>query len=269
MSENKITKQDLNKVFFNTFTLAFPFNFEKLQTIGFLHCMTPVLKRIYKDADKETKVAAMKRHLEFYNSQQNTGALILGIAAALEEKTDESEKDAVVAMKTGLMGPFAGLGDSLLKFTWMPICGSIGAAFALEGNILGPIIMFIMFNIINIGSRYYGIHIGYQKGINIIESSKNSNIIQRITTMSNVLGVIVLGAMVATTVRVSTPLLIEVGEQSIAVQEMFDKVMPNLLTLLTTLGMFFLFKKTNGKYTVTTIFAIMVICVLGKYIGIF
>lgn len=267
-TEKKLTKQDLNKIFWNIQTMSFPFNYEKLQTIGFANCMRPVLKRLYGDADKETRVRAMKRHLEFYNSQVNTGALIMGITAALEEQTSEDEKDVVVSMKTGLMGPLAGLGDSFLKFTWMPICGSIGAAFALEGNILGPIIMFLMFNLVNVGTKYYAIHYGYNKGVEIIKKSEDSNIVQRISNMANVLGVIVIGSMVATTVKIKTPLMINVGEQSIAVQEMFDKVMPNFLTLLTTLGLFWLFKKTNGKHTALVIFAIMVIGVLASMFGI-
>ncbi|QIQ21571.1 PTS system mannose/fructose/sorbose family transporter subunit IID [Zophobihabitans entericus] len=266
--ENKITKKDLNQIFWNIQTMSFPFNYEKLQTIGFAHCMVPVLNRLYKDADKETRIKAMQRHLEFYNSQVNSGALIMGITAALEEKTSEEEKDAVVAVKTGLMGPFAGLGDSLLKFTWLPICGSIGASFALQGNILGPIIMFIMFNFVNLFTKYYFIHYGYSKGVDLIEQSKNSNIIQRISNLANVVGVMVLGSLIATTVKVATPMTIEVGEQTIKVQEMFDKVMPNFLVLLFTIGLFFLLRKLNGKYSVTVIISLMVLGVILSTAGI-
>lgn len=267
-TENKITKKDLNRMFWNLQTMSFSYNYEKQQMIGFAHCMTPVLDRLYKDADKETRVRAMERHLEFFNTQINAGALILGITAAMEEKTAEEEKEAVVSVKAGLMGPFAGLGDSLLKFTWFPICGSIGAAFALQGNIIGPILMFLMYNLVNIFSKYFFIHYGYNKGVDLIEQSKNSNIIQRISNLANVVGVMVLGSLIATTVKVSTPLMIEVGEQSIKVQEMFDKVMPNFLTLLFALGMFFLVKRFQGKYTVSLILGVMVIGVILSVFGI-
>jgi PTS system mannose-specific IID component len=176
--------------------------------------MIPVLERLYADADKATRIKAMKRHLEFYNSQVNTGALIRRHRCA-GRKTSEEEKEAVVSVKAGLMGPFAGLGDSLLKFTWLPICGSIRAAFALQGNIIGPLLMFILFNIVNVGSKYFFIHYGYNKGVDLIEQSKNSNIIQRISNIANVVGVMVLGSLIATTVKISTPLVIAVGEQSI------------------------------------------------------
>lgn len=267
-NEKKITKKDLNSVFWRIQTIPFSFNYEKLQTIGFAHCMIPILERLYKDADKETRIRAMKRHFEFFNTQVNAGALVLGVTAAVEEKTTEDEKDAVISLKAGLMGPFAGLGDSLLKFTWMPICGSIGAAFALQGNIIGPILMFFIYNLVNICTKYFFVHYGYNKGVDLIEQSKNSNIIQRISNLANVVGVMVLGSLIATTVKVSTPLLIEVGEQSIKVQEMFDKVMPNLLTILFALGIFFLVRKFQGKYTVTLIIGVMVIGVILSILGV-
>lgn len=267
-SDKKLTKQDLNRIFWNIQSMSFSYNYEKLQTIGFAHCMIPVLERLYADADQATRIKAMKRHLEFYNSQVNTGALIMGVTAALEEKTTEEEKEAVVSVKAGLMGPLAGLGDSLLKFTWLPICGSIGAAFALQGNIIGPILMFLLFNIVNVGTKYFFIHYGYNKGVDLIEQSKNSNIIQRISNVANVVGVMVLGSLIATTVKVSTPLVIAVGEQSIKVQEMFDKVIPNLLTLLFALGIFFLVKKFKGKHTVALIVGMMVIGVICSTLGI-
>lgn len=266
--DKKLTRQDLNRIFWNIQSMSFSYNYEKLQTIGFAHCMIPVLERLYSDADKATRIRAMKRHLEFYNSQVNTGALILGVTAALEEKTTEDEKDAVVSVKAGLMGPFAGLGDSLLKFTWLPICGSIGAAFALQGNLIGPVLMFLLFNIVNVGSKYFFIHYGYNKGVDLIEQSKNSNIIQRISNVANVVGVMVLGSLIATTVKISTPLVIAVGEQSIKVQEMFDKVIPNLLTLLFALGIFFLVRKFKGKHTVALIVSMMVIGVICSMLGI-
>lgn len=144
MSEqiNKVTKSDLNKVFWRMQLLNVTNNFQSMQAIGFLSSFAPVLERLYSDKPKELKVKAMKRHLEFFNSHVNADALILGITAAIEETTEEDQKETVTGIKTGLMGPLAGIGDSILKFTWLPICGSIGAALALNGSVLGPILMF-------------------------------------------------------------------------------------------------------------------------------
>lgn len=101
---NKITKQDLNKVFWRMQVLNVTNNFQSMQAIGFLSSFIPVLKRLYKDRPQEERAEAMKRHLKFFNSHVNSDALILGIAAAVEETTKEDEKETVTAIKTGLMG---------------------------------------------------------------------------------------------------------------------------------------------------------------------
>lgn len=263
-----ITKKDLNSVFLRTATMQFPYNYEKMQAVGYLICMKPVLKRLYSDADLETRQRAMHRHMEFFNSHLNANGLILGITAALEEKTSEDEKLSISTIKTGLMGPLAGIGDSLMKFTWLPICASIGASFALEGNIMGPIIMFLMYNIVNFLTRYYGVHKGYEKGISFIEENSNNNIIQRISNMANVVGLMVVGALIATSVKVNIGLEIPIGESSLVIQEMVDKIMPNLLPLLTTLGFYSIFKKSNGKHTPIAIFGTMIISIGLVYFGI-
>jgi PTS system mannose-specific IID component len=141
---------------------------------------------------------------------------------------------------------------SEIAYSNLPGCRSaaVSGGLCASGNIIGPLLMFILFNIVNVGSKYFFIHYGYNKGVDLIEQSKNSNIIQRISNIANVVGVMVLGSLIATTVKISTPLVIAVGEQSIKVQEMFDKVIPNLLTLLFALGIFFLVKKFKGKHTV-------------------
>ncbi|HGW6192383.1 TPA: PTS system mannose/fructose/sorbose family transporter subunit IID, partial [Enterococcus faecalis] len=129
--ENKITKKDLNKVFWRSQLIQFSHNYERMQSLGTLFGMSPILKRLYKNRSKEERIAAYARHLEFFNSHPVLIPFILGVTAALEESTEEDEKETVIAVKTSLMGPLAGLGDSLLNFTWFPIAGSIGASFAV------------------------------------------------------------------------------------------------------------------------------------------
>lgn len=262
-NNEKITKKDLNRIFWRMQVLNVTNNFQSMQAIGFLSSFTPILERLYSDKPKELKVKAMKRHLEFFNSHVNSDALILGITAAVEETTNEDEKETVTAIKTGLMGPLAGIGDSLLKFTWLPICGSIGASLALTGNVLGPIIMFLLYNVVNIATKYYGIHWGYSKGIDIIKSS-GGNILQRLANTANVVGLMVIGALIASVVKVKIVTEISAGENVIKFQEMFDKVMPGLLSLLVTIMIYRILKKTNGKHAPLLIIGIMIISVALK-----
>lgn len=136
----KITKKTLNKVLWRTQTTQFSHNYERMQSLSLTYDFAPVLKELYGDRPKEERVHAMQRHLEYFNTHPIAIPFILGITAALEESTDEDHKDSVVAIKTGLMGPFAGLGDSMLNLTWFPIAGSIGASMCVaNGSIIGQL----------------------------------------------------------------------------------------------------------------------------------
>lgn len=255
-------------------TMRITLNYETLQGVGFMRAIAPALEKIYPD--KKELSEAMKRHTVFYNSHVNGDAAILGLAAAMEESTGPDEKDGINPLKTGLMGPLAGLGDSLVKFTWVPIIGSIGASFALSGSIFGPVLMFILYNIVNIIGRYYAVVYGYKKGIEFLNKNSGSNIIQRISTMANVVGLMVIGALIATVVKVKTPLEVavnsnitgEIGGNVILVQEMLDKIMPSFLSLLVTILVYRLLKKTNGKHAAAIIIGMMVITVIFKFFGI-
>lgn len=267
MENNKVTKKDLNGVFWRMQVMNVTNNFESMQAIGFLTAICPVLERLYEDKPKEEKVEAMKRHLKFFNSHVNADALILGITAAVEESTNESEKETVTAIKTGLMGPLAGIGDSLLKFTWLPICGSIGASLALNGSVIGPIVMFLLYNVVNVLTKYYGIHFGYSKGMDLINGS-GTNMLQRISNIANVVGLMVIGALVASVVKVNIAATISAGENVITFQEMFDKVMPGLFSLLITIVVYRILKKTNGKHSAMLIFGIMICSIILVYLGV-
>lgn len=266
-ANNKITKSDLDRVFWRMQLLNLTNNFESMQAIGFLSSFIPVLERLYGDKPQELKVKAMKRHLKFFNSHVNSDALILGVTAAVEETTGEEEKETVVAVKTGLMGPLAGIGDSLLKFTWLPICGSIGASLAFNGNLLGPVLMFLLYNVVSIGSKYYGIHMGYQKGMEMIAGA-GSNMLQRLANMANVVGLMVIGGLIATSVKMSVGLEFGAGENVILLQDLFDKIMPGLLSLLVTVCVYLILKKTNGKHAPLIILGIMLLSILAVACGI-
>ncbi|AXX65223.1 PTS system mannose/fructose/sorbose family transporter subunit IID [Bombilactobacillus bombi] len=272
--EHKLNQKDLWKMFWRLNTMRITLNYETLQGVGFMRAIAPALSKIY--TDKKDLSEAMKRHLVFYNSHVNGDAAILGLTAAMEESTSADEKEGINALKTGLMGPLAGLGDSLVKFTWVPIVGSIGASLAFSGSIAGPILMFVLYNIVNILGRYYAVVYGYKAGIDFLNKNKKTNVIQRISTMANVVGLMVVGSLIATVIKVKTPVKIavhsnlsgKIGGNSIALQSMFDKIMPSVLSLLVTIVVYLILKKTNGKHAAMLIIIMMALTVLLKYFGI-
>src|SRR5699024_6069685 len=264
----KITKKDLNKVFWRSHLSQFSHNYERMQSLSSLYALSPILDKLYAGKPDSEKVSAYQRHLMFYNSHPLFNPFIYGITAAVEETTEEEDKDSVIAIKTSLMGPLGGLGDGSLSFTWFAMAGSIGAAFGIQGNPLGPLSMFLIINALYIPLRYYGVHMGYAQGKELLTSGKGKIVLDRITNMSNVVGVTVGAALITTTVNLNLGLTMGEGEALIDFQETLDSIMPNLLPLLVTLLSLYLVKKSEGKWTVRIIFGIIILSILLATFGI-
>lgn len=269
-STGKLTKKDLNKMFWQLqiWGLGTAVNNVNSQAIGFAMSIAPVLNKLYKDAPKEQRVAAMQRHLEYFLSQNTATGMILGITAALEETTSEEEKDAVVAVKAGMMGPLAGIGDSVFKLTIQAIAGSIGAVYALQGNFLGVILMFLIYNGINIAIKYGGIVLGYKKGMEFVTSGEQAKMMTNIINLATMVGVIVLGALISSSVKFNIAYVIQVKETVVNIQEILDGVMPNVLPLLITIGLYQINKRVPRKYLIVMIFAILIIGTILAVCGV-
>jgi PTS system mannose-specific IID component len=261
--ENKIDDKILKSMFWRLQLFQASWSYERMQALAYAFTFKPVLKKLYKT--KEERAIALKRHLEFFNTHPTMAAPILGINAAMEEKNGNDVGQGVSGMKVGLMGPLAGIGDSIIWLTWMPIVMSIGAAFALNGNIFGPIFALIVFNLVNIPMKYFGIKLGYTKGISFFNNPENAGLIQRYTTMAVILGLIVVGGLIPQIVKFTTPYVLKVGKTQVKFQEILDGVMPNLLPIIATLICFFLVKK--GKNPVVILLGVIVFSVLGKWVG--
>lgn len=265
----KISKKTLNKVFLRSQTNQFSHNYERMQSLGFTYALAPALDELYEGRPQEEKVNAMNRQLEFFNSHPVAIPFILGVTMALEESTEEENKESVLGIRTGLMSPFAGLGDSMLNLTWYPIAGSIGASLSVAtGSILGPLVMFLMINVVYWPLKYFGLYKGYEKGMDLLNSDGGMKIFDRISNIANVLGVFVVGALIPNTVKVMTPITIAAGEGSIALQDQLDAIIPSLLSIIVVAICFKLLKKSNGKNTARIIIAAIVLSIILSMAGI-
>lgn len=232
--EIKITQKEIKSVLWRSLFEMASINYERFQALGFLYAITPVIKKLYPD--KERRVAAMKRHMEMYNSHPWMISPILGTTIALEEKNANggNTEEAINNVKVGLMGPFAGIGDSLFWGTIRPILAGIGASLALQGSIFGPILFLILWNIVNFGIRYYTLKYGYKAGMAMLKDMKKTNIIQKVSEGASVLGLMVLGVLVAQWVTVKTPISFTAGKQVMKLQDILDGIVPSLLPLIST-----------------------------------
>lgn len=261
-SQNKvITKKDLNKMVWRSFFLQASFNYERMQACGWLFSMLPGLKKIHKN--KEDLSNSMKLHMEFFNVHPFLVTFMQGIVTAMEENKESQE--AIRGIKIALMGPLGGIGDALFWFTLLPISASIGVSFALEGNVAGPIIFLMLFNIVHLLLRFGLMHYSYKMGTDAITKLQGDT--EYVTKGSLILGLTVIGGLIASFVRLSIPYVIKFNETTVNIQtDVLDKIMPNMLPLLYTLGMFGLMKK--GKKPITLIMLTLVIGIVGSGLGI-
>ncbi|OFR20539.1 PTS mannose transporter subunit IID [Atopobium sp. HMSC064B08] len=264
----KIDKKTLNKVLLRTQACQFAHNYERMQSLSLTYCFTPVLEKLYKDAPKEERINAMKRHLEYFNTHPLAIPFILGISAALEESTEEDQKDTVVGIKTSLMGPFAGLGDSLLNLTWYPIAGSIGASLCVnDGSIIGPLVMFLMINLLYWPLKYFGLHKGYEMGMDLVEKAGMS-VFNRLGNLANVLGVMVTGGLIATTVKLKLALQFAFGDgDPLVLQDKLDGIFPFLFPCILTFVCYKLLKKGQGKNSAQIIIGLIAVALVFAAIG--
>lgn len=272
--EKKLNKKDLINIFIRSNFLLGSFNFERMQAIGFCVSLLPALRKVYKD-DKPAMAAAMKRHLEFFNTQPFLATPIMGITAAMEEKkangADISDQ-TISGVKVGLMGPLAGVGDPIFWGTLRPVLAALGAGIALTGSIMGPLIFFIVFNAIRLATNWYGVMYGYTKGTELVDEM-GGNKMRFLTEGSSVLGLLVMGALVAKWTTVNMPLVLSsytnsAGEQvTTTVQTILDSLMPGIVPLLMTFAcMWLLRKNVNPLIIILGLFALGIV---GYAIGLF
>ncbi len=203
-----LTKSDRMSVALRSTFLQGSWNYERMQNGGWCFAMIPAIKRLYKT--EEDRIAALKRHLEFFNTHPYVASPILGVTLALEEEKANGanvEDSAINGVKVGMMGPIAGVGDPVFWFTVRPILGALGASLAMTGNILGPILFFVLWNVIRFGFMWYTQEFGYKVGTEITKDL-SGGLLGKITKGAAILGMFVLGALVDRWVSVSfTPVV--------------------------------------------------------------
>ncbi len=263
--EKKLTKSDITSMFIRSNLHQGSWNYERMQALGYCFAMVPVIKRLYTGDERKQ---AIKRHLEFFNTQPFVTAPILGVTAAMEEqKANGADIDdgAINGLKIGLMGPLAGVGDPIFWGTLRPVAAALGASIALTGSILGPILFFVIFNAVRLAIRYYGVSYGYRKGTTIVADMAGGKL-QKLTEGASILGLFVMGALVNRWTSINVPIVVSTiakadGTTAITtVQTILDSLLPGLLPLLATFACMKLLKmKVNAVWIIFGIFVLGII----------
>lgn len=269
-SLKKITKKDVTNTYLRWWwTAELSNSFERMQALAVCASFAPVLEKLYAD-DEEALREALNRHLVFFNTQAIWGGWIHGTVLAMEEQKANGEEipdEMITSFKTGLMGPLAGIGDTLDFATVQTIFLALAASFAKDGNGVGAFIV-VLFSVLHFCLGYFFFHKGYSLGRESIKKVLSSGLINTIIEGASILGMTMMGALSASMVKISTPLAFNVAGKEIILQEVFDKIVPGLLPLAAVMLVYC--GMTKKKMSVSKLLLILIaVSLIGAIIGIF
>ncbi len=270
--ERKLSKKALLKSFHNWYYGHLTcFSQEHMQTFGYLCAMLPPVEELYKDEDKKAK--AVNTYTAFFNTEPQLGTVIVGMTAGLEEArangADDVDEETINSLRAGLMGPVAGIGDSLIVGTVIPILLGIAMGMSTGGSPLGAVFYILVWNLF----AYFGMKFLYFKGyrlggkaVDFLIGAQGEALRDAVST----LGGIVIGAVAATWVSVKTSLQLfnESGEAYLVLQNKLDEVFPGLLTAAFIIVCWFLMAKKKMS-PIKVMLLLVVVAFIGVLVGFF
>ena len=275
-SEKMLDNRDLMRMYWRSTFLLGSFNFERMQAMGFCYTLMPAIRNVYR-GDKAAEAAALKRHLEFYNTQPWVSSVVFGVTAAMEEqkaKGEDISEETITSVKVGLMGPLAGVGDPIFWGTARPVLAALGASLALNGSIVGPLLFFIGINVLRVLTRWYGLKFGYERGTEMVTEVGGGQL-KKITQMAAIMGLFVMGALVSKWTTIKFPAVVSTVKNDdgimvdTTVQSILDQLLPGLAALgLTFLCMWLLNKKVNALWIILGMFAIGIAGAATGFLGL-
>lgn len=255
-----LDKKTLNKMVWRSLNLQGSFNYERMQANGWLYGILPGLLAIHGEDTDDLKIS-MSHNLEFFNTHPFLVTFVMGIVLSLEQQ--KADINTIRAVRVAAMGPLGGIGDAIFWFTLVPIAAGIGSNMAIQGSIAGPIVFLLLFNIVQFAVRFFLMHWSYKLGTSAIEALTSNA--KEFTRAASLLGVFVVGAL---TSNYGGTTIVPVLENGKTVQSILDGVLPKMIPMALTLGMYFLMKK-KGWTPVKCIGALLVLGLVGALIGIF
>ncbi|WP_436664258.1 PTS system mannose/fructose/sorbose family transporter subunit IID [Alicyclobacillus acidoterrestris] len=232
-----VTPKDVRSAMWrHIITLQWSWNYERMQALGYMWSMLPIIKKVYPNKDQ--MIGAMKRHLTFYNTNPQIGSPpIFGATVALES---QKMGDAVDSLKIGLMGPFAGIGDTIQGVLVRPMVAVFAAALALAGSWVGPAMMFVL-GLIWCALMVPLFYLGYRRGVGLVDEVAGEGVLSKVTEWATIFGMMVVGGFVPSIMSgLTTPLqfhkTVEVAgkatTKTIALQDTLNQILPSLFPVL-------------------------------------
>lgn len=259
----------LKKAFWRSQTLYAAVSPAKQGASGFCYSMMPCINHFYKNPEK--KKEALTRSMSYFNTTVPCASFIMGLVASMEKENSEKEDfdtASINAVKSSLMGPLAGIGDSIFWGVLRVIAAGIAVSMGNAGNVFAPLVFLILFNVPSILVRYYGTFLGYKLGSEYIQKVYASGLMEVLTKAASTVGLIMVGGMTAKMVTFTSKLEMSMnGEAVMNLQEMLDQIFVGIVPLGLTLLCYYLLKKKNVSINVLLI-GIIVLSILLSLLGI-
>lgn len=258
----------LRKMFIMSHSVFMNFNMTKMEANCFTNTMAPAIEQVYVD-DPEGKREAYLRHQAFFNTHAVALDFIAGLSYALEKDCAEGKVpgQTIEAIKASLMGPTAGMFDSLFFNCLRVIGAGIAIGLCSQGNIAGTFIFILLYGVTQSILKWFLLKVGYTLGTTFIDSVYNSGLMQVATKAASILGVMMVGCMTATTVGFPLNWTVTIGDTSLVVLDLFESIYPGILSVAIVLIMLAFIKK--GVRPIVLIFGLLIFCLLGAAVGIF
>ncbi|WP_265459760.1 PTS system mannose/fructose/sorbose family transporter subunit IID [Enterococcus sp. HY326] len=258
-----LTKKDLKKVGNRWFIGVSTFNYETQMAPSVVYALFPALRKIYDNDDD--LLESIENHYKYFNTHPWIANIVLGAALAVEDEGKLNSLEAVQDLKVGLMGPLAGIGDTIIWAMLPTILGSIAASMAQEGSPIGVFIWVLIYGL-SLFIRPSLYEFGYKQGAKLITQMGSQ--LSAFTDAISVLGLAVVGAIIPTTIKLSTGFVFKNGDVELELQSMLDQILPALLPVLLVGLIYFLMSKKHIKMT-TIILLVIVVALLGAFLGVF
>ena len=271
MIMSKLTQKDVKSAaLWWWWTSHMTYNYQRLQAGSLSSMMGPLLEKLY-NGDKDKISEGLVRHMQYFNTEPRWGAVIPGMVVALEEGIATSDDDmmdasTIVEIKTALMGPLAGIGDTVWAGLIKPIILSILLGYAMDGAVWAAWAWGLGVTALDFGITYVMFMQGYKFGVDSIDRFLDSGFINKVTTALGIVGLFCLGAMIVKYVGINAILTFEMSTSTVNVGELLNKILPSFLPLLLT---YFAYKlQVKGFSVVKVLIILFVIGFAGGAIGL-
>lgn len=256
--QSLVSPADQRLIWWRSFALQSAFSFDRMQSLGFTWGLMPFLHRLYGQSEEYAK--ALRRHLTFFNTHMWIPGPIYSMVAELEARRsrdkDAVDEQSIQSIKGSLMGPLAGIGDSMFHGTLRPLVGGIAASMALQLNPIAPLVFFFGTNIVHVYVSWASMFYSFRMGGSLFERLDPDGL-KRLMEGSAIAGLMGVGGLVGTWLSISTPLTYTVQGTSVAIQGMLDSIMPKLLPLLFTLGIYWAIRRGAKALTIMIILVLI------------